>query len=158
MNSLQNLNCLTRICNPRLSLALPLMLMAGNAISQPADQRQVIELNDAQRAHVLGEMRSMLSGTNAILASLASKDMSEVAHQARLLGMNMGHKAENTVHDALPPTFMQMGMSVHKAFDAIANHAENGATTEQTLTELNATMNTCVGCHQIYQIRRVNAE
>ena len=108
----------------RTVISIALLLVGSNAMSEEIDQRQAIQLNEGQRAHVLGEMRAMLSGTQAILASLAENDMAEVARQASLLGTHKGHKAEDTVHDVLPQGFMQLGMSVHRAFDQIAADAK----------------------------------
>ena len=144
-----------RVLKYRLAVVLSLMLASFNAISQELDQRQAIQLNDAQRAHVLAEMRAMLSGTQVILASLAANDMTEVSRQASLLGMSKkNHNAEDTVHDALPPAFMQLGMSLHRSFDAIAADAEAGADAKHVLTRLSAAMNACVSCHESYQIQR----
>jgi len=138
-----------------------LLLILGVASTNAAaevDQRQAIRLNGAQRAHVLGEMRSMLSGTQAILTALSNDDMAAVAQQARALGMNMGHKAENHLHDLLPESFMQLGMSVHQDFDRIANDAEILKDPKHTLRQLSATMNTCGVCHEAYRLEPVRGK
>jgi len=142
----------------RFGIFLLLMLFGSTAMAEELDRRQVIELNDAQRAHVLIEMRTMLSGTQNILAALAANDMEELARHARLLGTNAKHNAENNVHDALPPEFMKLGMSVHQAFDRIADDAEAGGDTQHALSQLSLAMNTCVVCHETYQIQRVANE
>jgi cytochrome c556 len=138
-------------------LLLILGLASANAGAE-VDQRQTIRLDSTQRAHVLGEMRSMLSGTQAILAALSNDDMAAVAQQARTLGMNMGHKAENHLHDLLPESFMQLGMSVHQDFDRIAGDAETLKDPKHTLRQLSTTMNTCGVCHETYRIEPVRGK
>lgn len=137
---------------PKLWLPLLLGLVAAAAVAGEADRRQTLRLNELQRAHVLGEMRTLLSGLQSIVSSLASDDMAAVAQQARLLGMNMGHKAENHLHDVLPETFMQLGLSVHRDFDRIADDAELLKDPKHTLRQLGTTMNTCAACHDSYRI------
>ena len=145
----------SRVKPIRFGMFLLLMLFGATAMAEELDRRQVIELNDAQRAHVLIEMRAMLSGTQNILAALAANDMEELARHARLLGTKAKHNAENNVHDALPPAFMKLGMSVHQAFDRIADDAEAGGDSQHALSQLSLAMNTCVVCHETYQIQRV---
>ena len=145
-----------RICKSgyvKICLTLVLGLASITAIAEEVDQRQAIKLNAEQRAHVLGEMRKLLSGTQAILAALSVDDMTAVAQQARALGVNMGHKAENNLHDVLPPTFMQLGTSVHQDFDRIATEAESLKDPKHTLRQLSTTMNTCAACHDAYQLQ-----
>lgn len=136
------------------NLMLGLVLtMAFQVNAESVDQRQIIVLNDAQRAHVLGEMQDLLSGTQIILAALADNDMNTVARQARLLGMKKGAKAEKTLHELLPKDFMQLGMSIHRAFDQIAADAETFKDSEYTLRQLSNAMVTCGVCHQSYQLQ-----
>jgi len=139
----------------RFGLFIFSMSFGSVVLAETIDQRQVVELNDAQRAHVLVEMRAMLSGTQNILASLAANDMAELARHARMMGMKQDHNAENTVHDVLPPAFMKLGMSVHQAFDRIADDAEAGGDAKHALSQLSLAMNTCVVCHETYQIQPV---
>lgn len=141
-----------------LGFGLALVVANGNAWADAADGRQVIELTAAQRAHVLGEMRAMLSGTQAMLTALAADDMAEVARQASGLGMNMGHKAENHLHDVLPPAFMQLGMAVHQDFDRIAADAASRKDVKHSLQQLGTTLNTCAVCHEAYQIQLIQTQ
>lgn len=137
-------------------ILLILLAMARPVGADSIDQRQVIALTEAQRAHVLGEMQDLLSGTQIILAALADNDMLSVARQARLLGMKKGAKAEKTLHQLLPKEFMQLGMSLHRAFDDIAADAETFKDSEYSLRQLSHAMVTCGVCHQSYQLQ-VNA-
>jgi hypothetical protein len=120
------------------------------------DQRQMLPLNQAQQAHVLKEMRSLLAGTQAIVAALADDDMEAVATQARLLGMGMKKKPENKLHGILPKAFMMQGKALHSAFDNIADDAESVKDPKHTLRQLSETLSLCQGCHEMYRIEANN--
>ena len=142
-----------RIHQSKLWLILLIGLMAMTVRADEADNRQVLNFSNPQRNHVLGEMRSLLAGTQMILAALTKDDMAEVAQHAQALGFNMKHKAENPLHDVLPKDFMQLGMSMHKDFDLIATDATSLKDPKHTLQQLSATMGKCIACHETYQIQ-----
>ncbi len=124
------------------------------------DQRQTLPLNQAQQAqqaHVLSEMRSLLAGTQAIIAALATDDMDAVAKEARRLGMGMKKKPENKLHGILPKAFMMQGKAVHMAFDAIADDAESIKDPKYTLKQLGDALSLCKGCHEMYRIEVDNS-
>jgi hypothetical protein len=120
------------------------------------DPRQTLPLNQAQQAHVLSEMRSLLAGTQAIVTALATDDMETVAKQARLLGMGMKKKPENKLHGILPKAFMMQGKAVHTAFDRIADDAESIKDPKHTLMQLGKALSICQGCHEMYRIEANN--
>ncbi|ABB75275.1 hypothetical protein [Nitrosospira multiformis] len=130
-----------------------LAFIAATAIASEIDKRQVLTLNEPQRDHILKEMRALLSGTQRILEALSKEDMVAVAEHARALGMGMAHKGENHLQSVLPKEFMQLGMSVHKAFDEIAADAESRKDPRHTLRQLSESMMKCSTCHVTYQIR-----
>ncbi len=134
-----------------------LAFIASSAFAEAVDNRQILILTEPQRNHVLTEMRSLLTGTQNILAAIAKDDMAAVAGHAELLGFNMKHKAENPLHDVLPKDFMMLGMSMHKDFDLIAADAVTLKDPKHTLKQLSDTMAKCTGCHASYQIRPVLA-
>lgn len=116
------------------------------------DNRKALLLNEAQRHHILSEMRSMLLGTQLIIQALAEDDMLAVARHGRMLGMEMAHKGEDHLQSVLPDDFMQLGMSVHKSFDKLATDAESLKDPKHALSQLSATLQQCVACHAAYQI------
>ena len=134
-------------------IILLLAFFATSALAEGIDNRQVLNLTEPQRNHILAEMRELLAGTQDILAALAKDDMAAVAKYSRALGFNMKHQAENPLHDVLPKEFMQIGMPMHKEFDQIAADAESLKDPKHTLQQLSATMSKCTACHATYQIR-----
>ncbi len=134
-------------------IILLLACFATSALAEEVDNRQMLNLTESQRNHVLSEMRSLLTGTQNILAALANDDRVAVAEHAQSLGFNMKHKAENPLHDVLPKDFMMLGMSMHKDFDLIAADAITLKDTKHTLKQLSGTMGKCTACHATYQIR-----
>lgn len=127
-------------------------LLTTAAFASDQDDRQILNLSEAQRGHVLKEMRALLSGTQNILAALSKDDMAAVAQYARPLGMNMAHKAEDHLKGVLPKEFMGLGMSLHQDFDQIASDAESKKDPKLTLRQLSNSMSKCAGCHESYQI------
>ena len=130
-----------------------LAFVAATATASEIDKRRVLTLNALQRDHILTEMRALLSGTQRILEALSKEDMLAVAEHARALGMGMAHKGEDQLQAVLPKEFMQLGMSVHKAFDEIAADAESRKDLRHTLRQLSESMKKCTACHDTYQIR-----
>lgn len=121
------------------------------------DNRKALLLNEAQRHHILSEMRSMLLGTQLIIEALGADDMLAVARHARMLGMEMTHKGEDHLQSVLPDDFMQLGMSVHKSFDKLATDAETLKDSKHALSQLSITLQQCVACHAAYQIWTTDA-
>ena len=133
------------------------LLISTSAIAADKDSRQILALSEAQRCHVLEEMRALLSGTRNILAALSTDDMASVSKSARPLGLGMAHKAEDHLKGVLPKEFMQLGMSLHQDFDQIAVDAESKKDPKLTLRQLSDAMAKCVACHDAYQIRATPA-
>jgi len=134
-------------------LALALFFVSITSQANEVDKRQILSLHELQRDHILTEMRTLLSGTQRILAALAQEDMAAVANHARSLGMGMAHKGENHLQSVLPKEFMQLGLSMHRAFDRIAVDAESLKDARHTLRQLSESMKACTACHDNYQIR-----
>lgn|GEM_PF-4473671 len=123
------------------------------------DEREVLPFNQMQRAHVLKEMRNLLTASQGIVEGLAKEDMKAVAEAAAAVGMQAMHtveKKENMkrlkMRQSAPPEFMKLGMGVHKAMDEIAQMAKDGKPAKDIQLKLAETMNACIACHNAYQI------
>lgn len=133
------------------------LLISASAMAADMDNQQTLTLNEAQRSHVLEEMRALLSGTRDILAALSADDMASVSRYARPLGLGMAHKAEDHLKSILPREFMQLGTSLHQDFDLIAADAESKKDPKLTLRQLSDAMAKCVACHDAYQIQTASS-
>lgn len=128
-------------------------LSSASAVSNDPDDRQIISLDMMQRHHLLSEMRALLEGMQAILQSLAKRDMAAVAKHARSLGTEMPHTGERHLHEILPKPFVAMGMQVHHGFDQIAAEAETSGDPQVIMQRLSDITRICASCHANYQIR-----
>lgn len=136
----------------KLSMIMTCWLISTSAMAADKDSREILMLSEAQRGHVLQEMRGLLAGTQEIVAALSKDDMAAVSKAARPLGLGMAHKAEDHLKDALPKEFMQLGMSLHQHFDQIAADADARKDPKLTLRQLSDAMSKCLACHDAYQI------
>lgn len=131
--------------------------MSGASAQTPkadaVDQRLLIQFDEVQRAYFLKDMRTLFSGTQAILGALANEDMQTVAKTARSLGLGMTHDVKSKYHGAIPKAMMHMGMAMHRTFDDIARDAESIRDSKHTLQQLSSTMAQCSACHASYQIQ-----
>jgi hypothetical protein len=138
-------------------IILLLVCFSTSVLADEVDSRQVLNLTEPQRSHVLTEMRALLTATQNITGALAKDDMAAVAKSAKSVGFNMKHKAENSLHSVLPKDFMMLGMSMHKNFDVIADDAVKLKDPKHTLQQLSETLAKCSACHATYQIQSSGA-
>jgi hypothetical protein len=117
------------------------------------DGRAALELAPAERAMILEEMRLFLDGVQKMTAALGKQDMPATAQAARALGQVMVHEVPPALRAKLPMEFRQLGFAVHREFDQIALDAESMGDVSHSLGQLSATLQKCVSCHAVYQIR-----
>lgn len=135
-----------------LLIAASIVTIHIDLVRAQADRREAIAVPVAGRDLVLAEMRTMLSSVEGIVAGLAQKDMQRVAAAARASGMATAADLAPGVQERLPMEFKQLGMSVHKGFDALATAVEDGAPVESVLTRLAGQLSACVACHERYRL------
>lgn len=152
---------------PLLALALGAALLAvlvffgviGRGAAPDAassDQRIRLPLTAAERDIVLGEMRGLLTSSQAILAAALDGDLGRAAQAARAAGMgeveHIPAEIRGPLIGKLPLEFKQLGFSVHRDFDQIALDAESLGDRDHTLKQLAQLMQKCVACHASYAI------
>ncbi|MFO0775349.1 MAG: hypothetical protein U0172_11865 [Nitrospiraceae bacterium] len=128
-----------------------------HGVTEPgADGRTKVLLAPTERDLILGEMRQLLIGVDGIVGGLGDPDptarQARVAKAARSVGMGMAADVEPGLMAKLPLAFKQMGISVHKDFDAMADAAERGADPADLLRSLASITNRCTVCHALYQL------
>jgi hypothetical protein len=117
------------------------------------DGRAVLELTPAERVMILDEMRQFLDGVQKMTGALGQQDMQATADAARNMGQKMVHELPPALRVKLPDEFRQLGFAVHRDFDQIALDADSLKDVSYSLSQLSGTLQQCVRCHTMYQIR-----
>lgn len=119
-----------------------------------SDARIEIILAAAERDQILAEMRQLLKAVDGIVRGLGAStiDRATVETAARSVGMAMAADVETTIMVKLPLPFKQMGMSIHKDMDAMADATMRGETPQQILQRLSSMTARCTACHEMYRL------
>lgn len=137
------------------SLAALVLAVAGTAAGSaqhaaPAvDDRERIVLPAPARHMVLAEMRLMLESVAGVVTALSDRDTAAAAQAARVSGMVMA--VDPHLLELLPAAFVELGMAIHRGFDALADQLEQGADQGTALAELGTLMQNCNACHATYR-------
>lgn len=119
------------------------------------DGRTEVLLASVERDQILAEMRQLLQAVAGILDGLTESDRTEglrkVAEAARAAGMGMAADVNPVLMAKLPLPFKQMGMSVHKDFDGLAERAAKEPPTTEILRDLSSITRRCTTCHGLYR-------
>ena len=123
--------------------------------AQGIDGRTHIVLAPAERDLILGEMRLLLKAVHGVVTGLAGQnqaaDRTQMEQAARSAGMHMAADVNPALMAKLPLPFKQMGMSIHKDMDALADAIANKETSQQILQRLSSMTSRCTTCHDVYR-------
>lgn len=150
----------------RLCLAaifLWVLLVAGLALlfvtgtTKPGtDGRTEIALAALERDQILGEMRDLLKAVQEVVAWAGgpgqASDRQAAEQAARRAGMGMAADVNPLLMAKLPLPFKQMGLSVHKDFDGLADAIVQQETPQQILQRLSSITARCTTCHDLYRL------
>jgi hypothetical protein len=117
-----------------------------------SDNRTTVVLAPAERDLILREMRGFLAGVQAILDGLTRNDMRQVASAARGIGMQSAVDVNPAMMAKLPLSLKQLGMSVHRDMDDLADAAASGKPAAELQSRLANTLSKCVACHAAWQL------
>jgi hypothetical protein len=137
------------------SLTLAACLAGSPALAQSPssfslDNRIAINVSQAEKNHVLTEMREFLHGFHSINLALARQDMKVLALTARPMGPLLERLPES-LRDRLPEEFTQLAIAMNEAFQNLARNAEQSSDMKQTHENLAEVMTYCSGCHDTYR-------
>jgi hypothetical protein len=145
--------CWTLLLGAVVAVVIAVMMFAsGNKTTIATDGRQAIQLEPQQRDLVLTEMRTFVDSLRDITLALGTDDSAMFQKAALRVGLKAQEGVPLDMMKALPLAFKKLGMDTHKRFDDLAALSEQGAGTEELLTELSQLMNNCVACHAAYQL------
>lgn len=121
-----------------------------------SDGRMQILLAPAERDQILGEMRLLLKAVHGVVTGLSQPEqqdgLKQAAQAARAAGMGMAADVDPALMAKLPLPFKQMGMSVHKDFDGLADAVAQGETPAQIMQRLSSITGRCTTCHDLYRL------
>jgi hypothetical protein len=119
--------------------------------------RMHIVLAPAERDMILGEMRMLLKAVHGVVTGLAGQDQTadrvQIEQAARSAGMGMAADVNPALMAKLPLPFKQMGMSIHKDMDALADAVIQKETSQQILQRLSSMTARCTACHDLYRFQ-----
>ncbi|NWF72430.1 MAG: hypothetical protein HXY51_05175 [Nitrospirae bacterium] len=123
--------------------------------AESTDGRTQIVLAPAERDLILSEMRMLLKAVHGVVTGLASQDQeagrSQMEQAARSAGMGMAEDVNPALMAKLPLPFKQMGMSIHKDMDALADAVVQKEPSQQILLRLSNMTARCTTCHEMYR-------
>jgi hypothetical protein len=126
-----------------------------NGWTKPAaDGRTEIVLAPAERDQILAEMRQLLKAVDGVIRGLGEPrpDHKQMEQAASAAGMKMAADTEPTIMAKLPLPFKQMGMSIHKDMDVLADAIVQKGTPQQILQRLSSMTDRCTTCHDMYRL------
>jgi hypothetical protein len=118
-----------------------------------SDGRTEVLLAPSERDMVLAEMRDLLKAVHGVISGLGEDPPSslQAAQSARAAGMHMAADANPALMAKLPLALKQMGMSVHRDMDELADAITRGETSQQILNRLAGITARCTTCHDMYR-------
>lgn len=120
-----------------------------------SDGRMEIVLASSERDLILGEMRQLLKSVHGVVTGVAGQDQpadrQQIEQAARAAGMGMAVDVNPAIMAKLPLPFKQMGMSIHRDMDALADAVANKETSQQILQRLSSMTARCTTCHELYR-------
>lgn len=123
--------------------------------AEGSDGRTEILLAAAERDQILAEMRLLLKAVDGIVRGLGepTRDLKQMEETARAVGMHMAADTEPAIMAKLPLPFKQMGMSIHKDMDVLADAIVQHETPQQILQRLSSITARCTACHDMYRFK-----
>ncbi len=111
-----------------LTIAIAAWLFVQGQTRPGTDGRTEIVLAPAERDQILAEMRLLLKAVHGVVTAFGNPESGrkEAELAARAAGMQMAADVEPAIMVKLPLPFKQMGMSIHKDMDALADATARG--------------------------------
>lgn len=141
----------------RKLITLAVLLVSTASLAQSSlysDKRIAINVSQAEKNHVLSEMREFLHGLHNINLALARQDFKGVAVVARPMGPVLDHMPAG-LKARLPEEYTQLAIAMNEAFQNLARDAESKGDMRQTHENLAEVMTYCAGCHDTYRFNVV---
>jgi len=134
-------------------IASILCLSSGSLFAQE-DTREMVELPDMMRTHMLGNMRDHLVTLNAILEHLSRDELEQAADlaEARLGFSSLELHGASHIAKFMPQGMSSAGTAMHKAASQFARVAQEGEVLP-AYQKLQDITKACVSCHAGYKVQ-----
>ena len=130
-------------------------LFVSGLTTKGTDGRMEILLAPSERDLILGEMRQLLKAVHGVVTGVAGQDQpadrQQIEQAARAAGMRMAVDVNPAIMVKLPLPFKQMGMSIHRDMDALADAVAQKEMSQQILQRLSSMTARCTTCHDLYR-------
>lgn len=123
--------------------------------TEGSDGRTEIYVTTSERDQILAEMRQLLKAVDGVVRGLGEPTLNRKAMEeaARAAGMQMAADTNPAIMVKLPLPFKQMGMSIHKDMDALADAIVQQETPQRLSQRLSSMTARCTTCHDLYRFR-----
>jgi hypothetical protein len=134
--------------------ALGWFFIKGSTVAAGEGRTEIL-LAPAEGDQILAEMRVLLKAVHGVVTGLSDpgQGMKEAEQAARAAGMTMAADRAPGIMAKLSLPFKQMGMSIHKDMDALADAVARNETPQQLLQRLSSMTARCTACHDMYRFR-----
>ena len=145
--------CLAAVLLWVMTIAIGGWFFVKGWTTKGSDGRTEILLAPAERDRILAEMRQLLKGVDGVVRGLGESqvDRQSMNEAARAVGMKTAASTEPAIVTKLPLPFKQLGMSIHKDMDALADAIGQNETPQQILQRLSSMTARCTACHDMYR-------
>lgn len=135
------------------TLATAVWIFVAGWTKPGADGRTEILLAASERNLILAEMRQLLKAVDGVVRGLGESqpDRKSMEGAARAAGMTMAADVNPALMAKLPLPFKQMGMSIHRDMDALADAIVQQETPQQILQRVSSMTARCTTCHDLYR-------
>jgi len=134
-----------------ITIPAAVYLFFSGYTTKGSDGRDVVLVTSVERVQILEEMRGLLQAAADITGALSRDDNAAIAKIARPVGSAAMEGESPALLAKLPFAFKEGGVKVHMGFDALANAAASGASTQQLTRMLSDQLAICTGCHASYR-------
>jgi hypothetical protein len=143
---------------PFLRLTVILIACIAPALAAGPDARQLVQMPEPMRAHMLANMRDHLLAITEIQRALGAGDLEQAASiaESRVGMSSLGlHGAEHMAR-YMPKPMQEIGTRMHRAasqFALIAQETVADKDIRRAVTSLAKVTEQCVACHAAYRTR-----
>lgn len=129
---------------------------AGSVFAADGDPRQLVQLPDPMRQHMLGNMRDHLLALTQIQQALGAGEYqraADIAEQRIGVSSLTSHGAAHMA-PFMPKTMQDIGTQMHKAasqFALVAQETGADGNVARAVTSLSKITEQCVACHAAYR-------